>query len=581
MKHHYFSFKTSRTIPLILSFVALLFCSFQLRAKTLTVLIHPSASVTNLSSKIADPVIEDQTLSLDEASPKGTSVGQVKATDDGSIATYEIISAEFLRVDNPPQSDSPEDPEYNAKSVFSLDSKTGQLKVNNNKYLLAVLGPIKLKVEVTDNDGAKASADITVNVKDLEVSIEKEYTLDWSEVAPHPRGNQEATGGFVNGKLYVFGGFKESFAPKDDVDVYDPITDKWSKLKEMPPMADDSGAGGATHMGWAQDGTNMYIAAGYAADKTGNRQQFGSRRVYRYNVAEDTYTELPEFPLDRAGGALKFLDNKLYYIGGSNRARTVDQGNVLMLDLDNLNAGWTKRSPLPNPRNHIGSAIYEGQIYIFGGQKSQDEKLVPQDDVHRYDPATDTWTHITDMPKPFNHIHTSVFTYGDLIYSVGGQIGHNKGAYANVYAYKPKTNEWFQFTDLPKKRYAIVSDAFDGRIYASGGNNSRTTFTAMIPEEILGIEEANNGSDLSSSEIKLYPNPSRDELFVQTEKAEITIKILEIVDLNGRIILKQNANLSTKGAAIKIVTSSLSAGMYLLKVHDVKGEVHTSRFMVE
>lgn len=80
-----------------------------------------------------------------------------------------------------------------------------------------------------------------------------------------------------------------------------------------------------------------------------------------------------------------------------------------MLNLATNASSWTQLAMMPNPRNHLGSAVYNGKIYVFGGQKEHDGKLVPQDDVHMYDPATNTWTHVTDMPRAFNHIHGSVF----------------------------------------------------------------------------------------------------------------------------------------------------------------------------
>ena len=582
MKNKYPSIKIKQNSIVVIA-VILFSLSTSLKGKTLPLDGNYTflSTIINTDDLVEDPIIEDQSFSIDEGSAAGSIVGQVKASDDGSIANYAITKAIFLKEQELPKSDSSEDPDYNAAKVFEINASTGEITVANNKYLLFVLGPIELEVQVTDDEGAKSSGKITVEIMDLEVTITDNYTLDWSEVKAHPRGNEEATGGIVNGKLYVFGGFQlPNYAPREDVDVYDPTSDSWEGLQDMPPMADDSGAGGATHMGWAEDGENIYIAAGYAADKSGNTQQFGARRVYRYNVAEDDYTELPKLPIDRSAGALEFLNDKLYYIAGTNRARNEDQGDVFVLDLNDLDAGWGKLSPMPNPRHHIGSAIYDGKIYIFGGQKEHDEKLKPQDDVHRYDPATDTWEQVTDMPKSFNHIHASVFTYGDMIYSIGGQIGHLKGAYADVYGYNPKTNTWVQFTDLPQKRFAIVCGAVDGRIYASGGNRSRATFTAMLPEEVLGLKE-NDKTDNALNGVKVYPNPAKDELFIHFVKVGENVENIQVIDLNGRVLFEKKPNLNTENSDLKIPTASFSSGIYLLKVQDFNGNAQTSRFVVE
>jgi N-acetylneuraminic acid mutarotase len=432
------------------------------------------------------PMINSQTFSIVEGSPTNTLVGTVVATDsDGSIVNYEITAAQFLINPPMPASNSSSDTQYNPMNIFSINATNGQLRVNNPKYLLNVLGPIQLTVRVRDNDGLTATANVTVNVLDMTVSIAQNYSLSWATAAAHPNGHNEATGGVTGDKLYVLGGFTSTFAPKKVVHVYNPNTNTWTKLADMPPLSVSTTHGGATHMGFASDGTDFYIAAGYAANASGTGQVFGSTRVYKYTVATDTYQELPQLPINRAAGELEYIDGKLYYFGGTNTARTTDQGNLYMLNLATNASSWTQLAMMPNPRNHLGSAVYHGKIYVFGGQKEHDGKLVPQDDVHMYDPATNTWTHVTDMPRAFNHIHASVFTYGEYIFTVGGQINHNAGTYRDVYAYHPTTNTWIRFTDIPAGRMSPVAGVIDGKMYVSGGNNSKTTYVANLPSQFV------------------------------------------------------------------------------------------------
>lgn len=431
------------------------------------------------------PVIASQTFSVVEGSPTNTIVGNVVASDsDGSIANYEITAAQFLINPPMPSSNSNLDTQYNPLNVFSINATSGQLRVNNPKYLLNVLGPIQLTVRVRDSQALTASANITVNVLDMTVSIAQNHAITWTTVAPHPDGHSEATGGALGDRLYVFGGY-QSTTPKSSVHVYTPATDSWARLANMPPMSVNTTFGGATHMGYTDDGTNIYIGAGYAATSTGTGQVFGSTRVYKYVVATNTYQELPRLPENRAAGGLAYINGKLYYFGGTNLARTADQGNLYMLDLANNATSWVQRSMMPNPRNHLGHAIYNGKLYVFGGQKEHDGKLVPQDDVHIYDPVTDTWRHVTDMPRAFNHIGASIFTYGDYIFSLGGQIGHAQGYYKDVYAYHPPTNTWIRFTDLPVGRMSAVVGVIGGRIYLSGSLGSKTTYAAYLPSQFV------------------------------------------------------------------------------------------------
>ncbi|WP_164076285.1 kelch repeat-containing protein [Flavimarina sp. Hel_I_48] len=530
---------------------------------------------------VVAPVVEDQSFSIVEGSASGTNVGTISATAEGGITDYSILSATFYKDSNPPRGDSFQDPEYNAMSVFSLNAETGLLSVDNPKYLLSGLGPIVLEVEITDASGEKASSSITINITEMEVTITETLALDWETVANHPQGHSEATGGVINEKLFVFGGFTSKFAPKASVFTLDANANSWSRLADMPPMASNSGGGGATHMGWTDDGTDIYIAAGYAADASGNAQQFGARRVYKYIVAEDRYEELPSLPIDRSAGALEFIADKLYYVAGTNRARTEDQGDLLVLDLNDLSSGWSYLSAMPNPRNHIGSAVFNGQLYVFGGQKEHDEELVPQDDVHRYDPETNTWTQLSDMPQPLNHIHASVFVYGDYIYSIGGQIVHNATPYASVYAYHPETNTWKQFTDLPARRFSIVGGGIDGKLYASGGNNSRTTYLAALPESILGLENVQNGRKNGPESIKIYPNPAKNSLFISRKDRDLELSAIAIYDMNGKKLEDFAIERNRAEYNYQLPISQFSAGFYMLKLTTTSGAIITKRLLIQ
>lgn len=74
-------------------------------------------------------------------------------------------------------------------------------------------------------------------------------------------------------------------------------------------------------------------------------------------------------------------------------------------------------------------------------------------------------------------------------------------------------------------------------------------------------------------EVKVYPNPVTDILFVQTSKAW---QRYEVLDLQGRT-LKQGSFID--GQEEGIVTSWLQPGLYLLRLHWGDGQWHTTRFV--
>jgi N-acetylneuraminic acid mutarotase len=297
----------------------------------------------------------------------------------------------------------------------------------------------------------------------------------WTDDAMQPYFVSEAHSTVVGSKLYSFGGFdsiKQSqglYTPTRRAYVYDPSSKVWTPIKDMPK--------GLTHAGLTNDGTNIYYAGGYIENASQTGQIFGTKEVWRYNVATDDYTALPGLPIDRAAGQLAYVDGKLYYIGGTNKARNQDVANVYMLDINNLPSGWVEKSPLPNPRHHAGAVVYEGKIYYVGGQKKHDGALEPQNSVHQYDPDADIWTELAPMPGVGrNHAGSTTFLFAKRILVLAGQTDADE-ATNTVFAYDLRDNTWIELAPLPVLQHSAIGGVIDGVIYfgmgAVGGDNKK------------------------------------------------------------------------------------------------------------
>ena len=304
--------------------------------------------------------------------------------------------------------------------------------------------------------------------------------IDWSEAASQQYTVSEAQGEVVNGKLYSFGGFdsqKSGFTPTSRAYVYDPSANSWKAIAPMPPM-NGTNHGGVTHAGFTNDGQDIYFAGGYTSNAKGTGQIFGTKEAWKYRVAENKYVRLPDLPIAVAAGQLEYLDGKLHHISGTNAARTMDLGDHYALDLNNPDAGWKTLAPLPSPRQHAGSAVFDGKIYYIGGQTGHDSKLTTKKDVHSYDPATDTWTKMADMPAPEGtngrgHISSSVVVANDRLLVLGGETSHGQRT-SMVSAYTPTTNTWEYLTALPAARYSGVAGFLGGDLYYTGGASATT-----------------------------------------------------------------------------------------------------------
>lgn len=289
--------------------------------------------------------------------------------------------------------------------------------------------------------------------------------ISWSTRAPSPIGRAEALSATVGDRMYVFGGFSGSLGPVTRSDVYNPATNAWTRVKDLPQRI--------THAGVAAVGRNIYIAGGYVghAGRTGYGQTFGSRNVWRYNVDTNTYTAMPQFPAARAGGGLVAVNNELHYFGGDdiNRRNT---GAHYVLNLANPSAGWRTSAALPLARSHMGYVNFGGKVYAIGGQTGNDAGLITRSAVHVWDPASPgVWKQVASMPRALSHISGSTFVMGNRIIVAGGESAHGRPV-RDVYAYTPSTNKWVALSPLPIARFSGVATSIGGSIYFTTGNSS-------------------------------------------------------------------------------------------------------------
>lgn len=314
-------------------------------------------------------------------------------------------------------------------------------------------------------------------------ATEADFTeIVWTRVANQPYANAEGQGVILNGRLYSFGGFdalKPCCTPTRRAYYYTPETDTWTRITDLPK--------GLTHGGFATDGVRyVYYAGGYIENATQTGQIFGTRQVWRYDALLDVYSALPELPKINSTGSMALVNGKLHYLGGtirgSNGDPDVDLPDHYTFDLNayasNLNEKWvdiTETAPLPNPRQLAGIHVMGGLIYYIGGQHEHDGQLVPQNDVHTYNPVTGVWTQVADLPEVgLNHIGSSAMEIGGRLIVVGGQswscpVDCVKDT---VLAYDPATNTWSELTPLPVPQFSGVGGVLNGALYYSGGSKN-------------------------------------------------------------------------------------------------------------
>lgn len=280
--------------------------------------------------------------------------------------------------------------------------------------------------------------------------------LTWSSKKSMPQKREEGASAVLSGKLYVFGGFYDhTFTGTGRVDAYDPASNTWSQKKSIPEAI--------THAPSLVINGEAWLFGGYVGKDPGPP----SKKVHIYNATSNTWRRGPDMPDVRGAGAVAQVGQTVYFFGGRGPGRTFDVPEMYALDLSTNT--WSIKANLPNPRNHIAGIAVDGYVYAVGGQWQEASQAVNQDDVHRYDPTTNSWTEVASIPLAVSHNTASIFSYNGRIVMAGGEKAHNVST-ARVYSYSPVKDRWDFLGDMPAARRAPAAGIINDRIYLAGGS---------------------------------------------------------------------------------------------------------------
>jgi N-acetylneuraminic acid mutarotase len=222
----------------------------------------------------------------------------------------------------------------------------------------------------------------------------------WTTKASLPRPlwgmNQAAV---LKGRIYVSGGcyYKgcSQFGPSEQLYVYDPATDTWTRKADMPyvrvPDPDDpdgrtlfSGMFGPTGV----IGGQLYTLSDcWTTDEPWFVDCYDrSMLFYRYNPVTDRWTNLPSPKYSYGYGGV--IGKKFYAVG--DHVEVYDPAN---------NQWTTKRDPTRSPSGGGGAAEMLSRIYVAGGVGWDSVgNWVGLRSLWMYDPSVGDWTRRASLP---------------------------------------------------------------------------------------------------------------------------------------------------------------------------------------
>ena len=166
-----------------------------------------------------------------------------------------------------------------------------------------------------------------------------------------------------------------------------------------------------------------------------------------------------------------------------------------------------------------------------------------------------------------------VSTTPTLVLNVSSSVAICEGAALDVNASGALTYTWSNGGgNNPSTTYLPTSP---WTYTVTGSNNgciAKETIAVTI-ETCVGIKEIHSQNNFFS----VYPNPANDKLsVVSSSQSEVT---LFVSDVSGKIVKEQNASFKKDKSEVNIVISSLTRGVYFLKIVSKTGDTQTIKFV--
>ncbi len=323
----------------------------------------------------------------------------------------------------------------------------------------------------------------------------------------------------VDGKIYVIGGCTVGDWLTSIVEEYDPAADTWAPRVDVPTETHVIGAA-------AVDGI-IYVIGGWVVDAPPGLRD--SRTVLAYDPAvekwtkADKWTRKTDMPTRRCRLTTSVVDGKIYAIGGKLGGDSVSAVEVY----DPVTDKWTRKADMPTARMAHAACVIDGRIYVSGGYSGWGATATPtMSIVEVYDPATDTWTRVSDMPWP-REGHTASAVDGKM-YIIGGRDYaviklFNEGKidgdeleklFSIVDVYDPATDTWTTAANFPFPRSYLTASVVNGKIYTIGGGRG-------IPDDVFArVDEFDPSLSDNTTVIIISPAGKLPETWGQIKKVQ-------------------------------------------------------------
>jgi len=278
--------------------------------------------------------------------------------------------------------------------------------------------------------------------------------------------------------------------PTTAVEIFDVSTGSWnfstSMLNETQQYA-----------GCAQIGGKIYLAGDYHPTASPEIRSSGLLQSYDMNTGNWTMkTSMPSGSKVGLAG-VDALDGYLYVAGGVNRKNRLDLTDTL-LRYDPVTDNWTELASMNYKRHSFTLTAFHGKLYATGGVSEEQNpttnltEIIDSNRTEVYDPISDTWTNLSDLPISLAAHAATVFN--DEIILIGGYQDQTWSGVASkkIYGYQPLEQTWRLLHTLPFGIYDSTIASGGGAIMYATGDSSGTRFATWSANYLAETEYFEN-----------------------------------------------------------------------------------------
>jgi N-acetylneuraminic acid mutarotase len=299
-----------------------------------------------------------------------------------------------------------------APSTISIDATSGA-----NSFSFWFNEPAS-EVSATDVSNFAITGGLNING----IKVEEAWATSTITI---PTNRRSVGAAVLDGKLYVVGGWNNPNDYYSTVEAYDPVTDTWDPVSNMPTARDQTivnavngklyVAGGTTEVDWtrvlevydpAADSWESRSVADIGHSWHSNGRVINGKIYYNtewdgqginvYDPINDSWETLPSAGLRNAGVSMAVIDDKLYIAGGWNDPGQYFDNSLVVFDP--VTGTTSGLASMPTSRTMALGAAIDGKFYVIGGDDQSGALSITE----IYDPDTNTWTTGPMLPNSSN-----------------------------------------------------------------------------------------------------------------------------------------------------------------------------------